>query len=50
MHPANKKLSDCEQYESSVGVPNKICIFNLGKTTQNTWSKSEQSITSNTAC
>ena len=40
MDPAEKESSYCLQYGRSVGVLNKICTFNLGSTTKNTWNKS----------
>ena len=41
MDPVEKESSYCLQYGRSVGVPNKICSFSLGSTTQNTWNKFE---------
>ena len=50
MDPAEKESSYCLQYGRSVGVLNKICTFNLGSSTKNTWNKSEWWIIPNISC
>ena len=49
MYPTEKESSTANNV-GGVGVPNKVCCFNLGSTTQNTWNKSEWWIALNISC